>query len=311
MASREGVDFSGTPPTAAALRSATPPRDFVVRYARRIVTPKNITATEAAYWRANRIDVAIVEESYDARMLQGRQAGIADAAAARDAVRAAGGPVDGGVIHFACDVDTTSDAERALVVDYLAGAATVLGWDRVGVYGEYEVIAWVHDHDKLPVRFLWQTYAWSGGRLHPGATLWQYRNAQMLGGVEVDFCRAYAENFGQWFYQEADMTPEECKAAVRAVLLETGEDSPVDVWGRRHQAMFVTGPQALARGADVRAAVAPLLDDESKVLAGVAGLRDLLAATPVAQLDPQALAGALAPVLGAQVAADLAARLTS
>lgn len=199
---REGVDFSGARPTAEAVRAAG--RDFVVRYARCFTTPKCITAAEVDYWQAHRIDVAIVDEVGAGRMLDGFTAGVADAQAARKAVISVGGPSDGGVIHFACDVDTTTDLQREAAADYLRGAATVLGWDHVGVYGEYEVIAWVHDHDKLPVRYLWETYAWSGGVRHPAATLYQYLNGQTLDGVEVDYDRAYAADFGQWGGQ--DMT---------------------------------------------------------------------------------------------------------
>lgn len=205
MTIREGVDYSGARPTADALRKAG--RDFVVRYARKTGSlNKQITPAEVTYWRANHIDIAIVDEVSAGRMLAGYTAGQTDAAAAAAAIKSVGGPADGGVIHFACDVDTTSDAQRAAVAYYLSGAASVLGWDKVGVYGEWQVIDWVHDHE--PVEYLWQTYAWSGGVRHPAATLYQYLNGQVLGGVEVDYCRAYASDFGQW-PQEDDVTAKE------------------------------------------------------------------------------------------------------
>jgi hypothetical protein len=216
---REGCDYSGARPTAEALRAAG--RDFVVRYARKTGgLDKQITAAEAAYWRAEGIDVAIVDEVYAGRMAEGYAAGQTDARAARAAVAAVGGPADGGVIHFAADYDTTSDAQREAVANYLQGAASVLGWDRVGVYGEWQVIDWVHGHDRLPVVYLWQTYAWSGGVLHPAATLYQYKNGQMLGGVSVDYCRAYAFDFGQWptGVQEDDVSYDDAVKALRDVL---------------------------------------------------------------------------------------------
>src|SRR6266705_2025333 len=110
MTTREGVDYSGARPTADALRLAG--RDFVVRYARKTGTlDKQITVAEATYWHDNHIDIAIVDEVSEGRMLAGYATGQIDAAAAAFAIKAVGGPADGGVIHFACDVDTTSDVQ--------------------------------------------------------------------------------------------------------------------------------------------------------------------------------------------------------
>ncbi|HVQ90066.1 MAG TPA: glycoside hydrolase domain-containing protein [Mycobacteriales bacterium] len=195
MAIRYGVDFAGTRPAAQALRSAG--RDFVVRYVSSPGRAKNITAAEATYWRQNGIDVAIVFETTAGRPLAGSAAGAADAASGRGQVIAAGGPADGGVIYFAVDVDTTTTAQRAAVASYLSAAAGVIGWDQVGVYGEYDVVDYVAAHTAC--RYFWQTYAWSGGRgPHPRAQLYQYSNGQRIGGVEVDFDQALADDFGQW-----------------------------------------------------------------------------------------------------------------
>jgi hypothetical protein len=198
---REGVDFSGTHPSADAMRQAG--RDFVVRYVSTAGNPKNITATEAAYWRDHGIDVAIVFETAAGRALSGRTAGVTDAAAARTQVVAAGGPASGGVVYFAADVDTTSPAQRAAIADYLTGAASILGWAQVGIYGEYELLTYLAA--SIPCRYFWQTYAWSGGQRYQPAQLYQYSNGQTLGGVEVDYDRAYADDFGQWGFEGVDV----------------------------------------------------------------------------------------------------------
>ena len=195
MAIRYGVDFAGARPAAQAMRTAG--RDFVVRYVSTPGNGKNITRSEARYWQQNGIDIAIVFETTAGRALAGSAAGRADAAAGRSQVVASGGPADGGVIYFAVDVDTTTTGQRAAVASYLNGAAGVIGWDQVGVYGEYELVDYVSAH--TPCRFFWQTYAWSGGRgPHSRAQLYQYSNGQHIGGVEVDFDQALAANFGQW-----------------------------------------------------------------------------------------------------------------
>jgi hypothetical protein len=169
----------------------------VIRYVSTPGAGKNITAAEAAYWKQNGIDVAIVFETTAGRALSGAAAGRADAGSARGQVAAAGGPKDGGVIYYAVDVDTTTTAQRAAVASYLGGAAGVVGWDRVGVYGEYELVDYIAGH--TPCRWFWQTYAWSGGRgPHARAQLYQYRNEQRVGGVVVDFDQALSDHFGQW-----------------------------------------------------------------------------------------------------------------
>jgi hypothetical protein len=195
MAIRYGVDFSAGRPDVDAMTRAG--RDFVIRYVSHPGSAKNITAAEATHWRQHGIDVAIVFESTAGRALAGTAAGATDARTAHDLVVAAGGPRDGGVVYFAVDVDTTTRAQRDAVDRYLAGAAGVLGWDQVGVYGEYELVDYVAAH--TPCRWYWQTYAWSGGKgPHSRAQLYQYRNGQRLGGADVDFDRALTDHFGQW-----------------------------------------------------------------------------------------------------------------
>jgi hypothetical protein len=195
MAIRYGVDFSAGWPDIDAMTRAG--RDFVIRYVSHPGNPKNITAAEATHWRQHGIDIAIVFESAAGRAVVGAAAGAADACAAREQVVAAGGPDDGGVIYFAVDIDTTTQAQRDALDQYLTGAAGVLGWDQVGVYGEYEVVDYVAAH--TPCQWYWQTYAWSGGKgPHSRAQLYQYRNGQQLGGADVDFDRALADHFGQW-----------------------------------------------------------------------------------------------------------------
>lgn len=192
---REGIDLSGPYPTAAAMKAAG--RDFVVRYARKTGSlDKQITAAEAAYWRANGIDVAIVDEAGAARALDGFAAGAADARSAVAAIKAVGGPADGGKIYMAVDFDASAAQISGPVRAFIEGAASVLGAARTGVYGSYDVVRYMLDNGVC--RYAWQTYAWSGGLWDPRAQLRQYLNGQTLGGVAVDYNRATVVDFGQW-----------------------------------------------------------------------------------------------------------------
>lgn len=225
---REGIDYSGTRPSAAAVKAAG--RSFVVRY---VSSPggiaKDITRAEAAYWQANGIDIGIVFEDAAGRALTGgRVGGAADARTAIGAVRAAGGPTDGGVVYVAVDIDVTGNGQLLALGDYLGGWATVYPRARLGVYAEYDVVR--HCFDQHWVAFGWQTFAWSGGRWDPRAQLQQYRNSQLLGGVRVDYVRAPAKEWGAWprpAAPAAKRTPKMTTVAGDVPVLLFGDRDPV------------------------------------------------------------------------------------
>lgn len=189
--SRQGVDYSWARPGGAALKVAG--KDFVVRY---IPYPgsggKGLDAGEMADLRANGIDIAMVFESYAARALEGRGAGQADAHASVAALAALGLP-DHLPVYFAVDFDAAENQQPA-IDDYLRGVADVIGAGRVGVYAGYWVVKRCKENGTAA--YLWQTYAWSGGNVHPELNLYQYKNGQNINGA-VDFCEARKGDFGQ------------------------------------------------------------------------------------------------------------------
>lgn len=283
---RKGIDYSGKWPSIASMRNAG--LTFVVRYVSTGDRGKEITGEEVSFWRAAGVDICIVFETTAGRALAGFTAGAVDATTGRGDVVRVGGPSDGGVIYFAVDVDTTSDAQRAAVVDYLNGAASVIGWDNVGVYAEYEVIEYVLRHS--PCRRFWQTYAWSHGAVHEKAALYQYSNGQHVGGVEVDLDEARQDDFGQWFYvkqETLDVTPEQDARLTRIEETLTRVEPLLNKMNTWLGIMTVgdnvddtkdagTHPfnlQELARVlAQIKTGVAAEADDESKILGAIAAI---------------------------------------
>src|SRR5262249_15511151 len=87
-------------------------------------------------------------------------------------------------------------APWSAAADYLRGAADVVGLARVGVYGEYDAMAWAA-RDRV-ASYFFQTYAWSGGRGYVGNHVEQYRHGVRLAGGVVDLCRSKQPKFGQW-----------------------------------------------------------------------------------------------------------------
>ncbi|MES9606819.1 MULTISPECIES: glycoside hydrolase domain-containing protein [Actinomadura] len=187
-----GVDYAWGRPGASALERAG--AKFACRYLSHDTSGKNLTRKEADELSAAGIWLVVVWESTAKRPLAGRSAGAADARDAAAQARACGMP-DDRPIYFAADWDATSGQQDEINA-YLDGAASVLGRDRVGLYGGYGPVKRAFDAKKIT--FGWQTYAWSGGKWDARAQLRQYSNDHTINGVGVDYDRAVKSDYGQW-----------------------------------------------------------------------------------------------------------------
>jgi hypothetical protein len=192
MAEQMGVDIAWPRPTTDQIR-ATGAR-WVGRYFSTDDT-KDLTAAEVEAYPAAGLAIVTVWETTAGRATQGAAAGTADAWAAEQQRERVGLAVEH-VHHFAVDEDVAWDQ----VEDYFAGAASVIGKDRVGVYGGYAVI---EGAAAVGYRYLWQTIAWSAGRWSAHATIRQ-TGATTLGG-DADVDQAMADDFGQTPPPEDDM----------------------------------------------------------------------------------------------------------
>lgn len=188
-----GVDYSWARPGGRAIREAG--FTFAMRY-----VPysddggKGLTRDELVDLHANGIAVGLVFETTAGRALEGEAAGRVDGLITQQALRDLGWPKDRPV-YFAVDFDAAPEQQQA-INDYLTGAGAALGSPRVGVYGGFWVVkrCW----EVTSARWYWQTYAWSGGNVHPEAHIYQYQNGQQLNGGEVDYNEARKADFGAW-----------------------------------------------------------------------------------------------------------------
>lgn len=187
----EGIDYSWGRPDPQCLHSKG--KRFAVRYVSFNTTGKNISAGEARVLTAAGLSIVTNWENKASDQMGGRSAGRAHAGVAVALHEKAGGPPDR-PIYFSTDFDASA-SNLDVCREYWRGAADEIGRDRVGVYGGYRTIAYAANND---IRWLWQTYAWSGGRWHPRANLQQYRNGVVLCGGDVDLDRALTDDFGQW-----------------------------------------------------------------------------------------------------------------
>lgn len=213
-----GVDFSWARPGGAAIAEAG--NQFVFRY-----VPyegdggKGLTADEVADYHAHQLGIGLVFESTASRHLLGYGAGVVDAQAAEAGRKSIGYP-DNLPIYFAVDFDAQSNQMNA-IDQYQAGAASVLGKDRVGIYGSYDVIEHCHLNDSAA--YFWQTYAWSRGREHPFYDYLQYENGVALNSGEVDLCKGHGAAL--WQADEEEEMPDPRVDAIIAALTGDPKDT--------------------------------------------------------------------------------------
>jgi photosystem II stability/assembly factor-like uncharacterized protein len=195
------LDYAGGYSSAAPMRLRRAGVGIVVRYVGGSAW-KSLTRSEANALRKAGIDIISVYEPKSAGwMLGGYKAGVAAAKKAHAATVKCGGP-RGALIYFACDVDTH---DYAAVNACLRGAASVLGKQRVGIYGSYYVC-----NSALKGGYAakaWQTIAWSNGKVLPRAAFYQTApkvHGNLGLGYDSNFART--EDIGQWAFKPGSLT---------------------------------------------------------------------------------------------------------
>jgi hypothetical protein len=183
-----GVDYAWANKNYDALKAAGV--KFVMRYISHDAS-KDLTLGEKRELHRRGIKVGVVFEARANRALGGHSAGVSDATYSEARVKALGLP--GIPVYFGVDWDVT-DAQKPAVADYLAGAASVIGKSRTGVYGGYWVVKYMVEHGVCS--WFWQTYAWSGGHIHPEAHIHQFKNGDTIGGMSVDRNHGSTAGFG-------------------------------------------------------------------------------------------------------------------
>lgn len=189
---RHGIDFAFASPVPTPAELTAAGISFVCRYLS-TDTAKDLSADEYAAYRTGGIDVVLIWETSASRMLDGRAAGIEDATAA-DALRTTLGVPGTPPIYFACDFDATP-GNQVEINDYLAGAASIIGRSRLGMYGGFWPLSRAFTAGLIT--YGWQTTAWSGGMWDARAQLRQTINGVTVAGIDVDLDSALVADFGQ------------------------------------------------------------------------------------------------------------------
>lgn len=201
-----GVDYAWEPhPGPSVLRSQG--KTFACRYiGTNIDDAKMLTASEYASLRAQGVDVvANVEGSPGG--FRGYAAGQRWANNGVAWINSRGLDMPAGrPIYFSADWDVTS-ADWPDLKAALDGAASVIGRDRVGLYGGLRAIQ--NAQSSGAAKWFWQTYGWSTRNnvivWADGTHIQQYNNGVRIDGADCDLNRAMQPDFGQWGYQGVNM----------------------------------------------------------------------------------------------------------
>ena len=240
-----GVDFSYGRPGAAALVKAGV--KFVLRYVpyttlvkgKPVWTAKGITTAEIAEYQKAGLDIGLVWESGATRPLLGFDAGVEDAHSALIGlthVRIAGGMA----IYFGMDRNTDS-TQWPKIEAYFRGVGSVMGVERTGLYGEYEL------GNRLLslglIKWWWQTRAWSGGKISDKAHLYQYSNSHTINGAAVDYDTALKPFWGQML---APQSPPDTSTGADMDIHLKAEDWTPTVTGGQSNGVFRATPDRSA-----------------------------------------------------------------
>lgn len=192
----KGVDYAFSRPDPTCLKNNG--YSFVLRYVWSGQSPpsaKLLQKAEADRLKAAGLKIVSNFESWENRSLDGYAAGQADARTAVANTVNAGGPANA-VIYFSIDFDASSTQLAGPITQYFKGAASIVGLNRVGVYGGYQEVKHIADHGLA--KWFWQTYAWSGGQWDSRVHIRQVRNGVTVCGGSLDINEAHSPVIGAW-----------------------------------------------------------------------------------------------------------------
>jgi hypothetical protein len=295
------LDIAWARPTVAQIKATG--AIGVIRYFSTDPT-KDLQASEVTAYPAAGLKIGTVYETTAGRATAGQAAGVADARAA-EAERVRVGLPTGHIHYFAVD----SDVSWAAVAPYFAGAASVIGKSAVGVYGGVNVI---DGAAAAGYHWLWQTAAWSAGRVSAHALLYQNGSTTLGGGADIN--TVLAADWGQY---PRPAEPDMPLTAADADLVATAVINKImgGTTGGSFNRDLLVGPffYWLQRVFDPTIPL-PTGANLPPVVAEVVALRKKLASLATVDLTPadlQAISTELGTALAASTADELARRLQS
>lgn len=193
------LDYSAGFPGAQRIKDAG--YQGAVRYIGFPGRTKCTTKSEFEDFKRVGIFMALVFEDSATAWRRGFSGGQTDARTAVADADRIGWPSDR-PIYFAVDQQVLTNAELNTAREYVRGAASVLGFSRTGVYGQYSVIEACRD----TCQYFWQCRAWSGTppKLSAIRDLYQHVGTVTVGGIACDTNEVLSSDWGQHTQQGDD-----------------------------------------------------------------------------------------------------------
>lgn len=189
----KGIDYAWGRPDALEIKAQG--FDFVCRYLS-FSSGKNLNPPELHALRSVGLSIVLVWETTEQRPLAGYEAGKNDALEAQKQVSSLLEEDSKVVLYFACDSDFSASNQPS-INRYFQGVNDVIGIDRTGIYGSYDVVR--RTLDAGLAKYAWQTYAWSHGKWDERAQLRQTKNGvPVIDHVMCDTDEAVTDDFGQF-----------------------------------------------------------------------------------------------------------------
>lgn len=193
MSKPQGIDMAQTITSSAARAFAEQGVKFVGRYVK-ANSWKTIEPAEAQRIQAAGMQILSVFERTADRTKQGASAGTVDGIEAFKQAKKIGQPT-GTAIYFAVDYDAPA-SQLDNIAAYLRAAQREITGYRLGVYGSYSVINAMAA--KFPGIYLWQTRAWSKGKVSELAHVYQREIDVQANGHQIDWNDLLTLDAGLW-----------------------------------------------------------------------------------------------------------------
>lgn len=190
------------------------------------MTAKPVTRAEVEDYAKHHLGVGFVWQyggAHNPDALRGFAGGVEDAKKAQAKCSELGRPAH--PVFFAVDFDCTLDQWNNTVSKYFKGVASILGRQRIGVYGSSRVISWAKE-DGLIARVNdngrvlgWVTRSWNPEGYEHEAVLYQGIHNTNVNGVNVDINEVLDDRWGH-------QPPRNVSAAAGAIY---SDDTPETV----------------------------------------------------------------------------------
>jgi hypothetical protein len=161
-----------------------------------------LTAVEARVITGVDLKLLSIFESTANRALGGPESGKKDVITALQEAKTVGQP-NGTCIYFAVDFDVQKKDLPTIGEYFLAAKKLILPYT-IGGYGSYDLCEYLYS---IGITNLWQTYAWSHGKVSTHANVLQHLNGANVCGISCDL----NDSFGGEGFWNGDTIPIERK----------------------------------------------------------------------------------------------------